>query len=108
VSAEGRGEKRGLGAVRWSIGTFTVPSDFIPPFVLHVFKTVSRFNGKAKHNDMCIGVGKRPQSIEFLLACSIPQREDDMLIVDINVMDIIFKDGGFVGFGEESSRKNIE
>jgi len=31
-----------------------------------------------------------------------------MLIIDVNVVDIIFKDSGFVGFGEESSCENIK
>ena len=50
-------------------GTFTVSGDFVPPFFLDVFERVSWFDTETEHNDMCIRIRQRSQSIKFFLSC---------------------------------------
>lgn len=45
---------------------------------------------------MGIVIRKRAQAVEFFLARGVPEGELDVDIVDENVMDVVFKDGGLV------------
>ena len=45
---------------------------------------------------MGIVIRKRAQAVEFFLASGVPEGELDVDIVDENVMDVVFKDGGLV------------
>jgi hypothetical protein len=40
-------------------------------------------------------VGEGSQPVEFFLPGGVPEREFDMDVVDENVVDVVFEDGGF-------------
>lgn len=45
---------------------------------------------------MSVVIGKRAQAVEFLLASGIPQGELDMDIIDEDVVNVVFENGGLV------------
>lgn len=57
---------------------------------------------------MCVVVREGTESIEFFLAGRVPEGEFDVDIVDEYVVDIVFKDGGFVDGWEIAMRKSLE
>lgn len=45
---------------------------------------------------MSVVIRKRAQAVKFLLASGIPQGELDMDIIDEDIVDIVFENGGLV------------
>jgi len=70
------------------------------PLLLDVVKGIRRVDSKANQNDVGVGIGKRSQTIVIFLTCGIPQSELDVLAIDLDVGDVVLKDGGDVDLGE--------
>lgn len=64
--------------------------------LLDVIKGVGRVDGEADQDDVRIGVGEGTETVVILLAGGIPEGQLDMLAVDLDIGDVVFKDGGNV------------
>ena len=49
---------------------------------------------------MGVVVGEGAQAVEFFLAGGVPEGELDVDVVNENIVDVIFEDGGFIDRGE--------
>ena len=70
------------------------------PLLLDVVERVGRVNSEADQDHVAVGVRERSQSVVVLLAGGIPERELDVSSVNLNVRDVVLKDGGDVDLGE--------
>ena len=57
---------------------------------------------------MCIIIAQTPQSIEFFLAGRVPERELNVCVVDEDVVDVVFEDGGLVDCWEVAAGEDVE
>lgn len=64
--------------------------------LLNVVQRVGGVDGEADQDDVGVGVRERAETVVILLASRIPERELDMLAIDLDVGDIVLKDGGDV------------
>ena len=64
--------------------------------LLDVIEGVGRVDGKADEDDVRIGVGEGSETVVVLLAGGIPEGELDVLAVDLDIGDVVLKDGGNV------------
>lgn len=66
--------------------------------VHYVLQRVRAVNGKAHEDDVCLGVGKRTQSIVLLLAGGVPEGQLDHLARGRMrcVGDVVLEDGGYI------------
>ena len=55
------------------------------PFRFNILKGVLRVDAETKHNSVGVIVGEGTQSVEFLLACCVPEGELDVYVIDENV-----------------------
>lgn len=80
-----------LGRVRGSSASSRVDEDSY--LLLDVVERIGRVDGKANQNDVGVGVGQRAQAVIIFLAGGIPQGELDVLAIDLDVGDVVLKDG---------------
>lgn len=59
----------------------------------NVIKRIGRVNGKANQDDVGIWVRQRPQTVVVLLTGRIPQRQLDVLSIDLYIGDVVLEDG---------------
>lgn len=71
---------------------------------LDVVERVGRVDGKADENHVGVGVGKRTETVVVLLASRIPQGELDAFSIDLDVGDVVLKDGGDVDLAMKRQR----
>lgn len=88
--------------------TATEVLDLGEPLLLNVFERVGRVNGEADENHMRVGVGERAETVIILLAGGIPKSELDVLAIDLNIGNIVLKNGGNVNLGEGSLGEDDE
>ncbi len=62
--------------------------------LLDVVERVGRVDRKADQDDVRVGVGQRAQPVIILLASRIPKGQLDVLAIDLDIGDIVLKDGG--------------
>jgi hypothetical protein len=68
--------------------------DLGDPLFLDVVEGVGRVDGEADEDDVRVGVGERPQSVIIFLTGGIPQCELDGPATDVDLGNVILKDGG--------------
>ena len=56
---------------------------------------------------MRVVVGEGSQPVEFFLPGGVPERELDVDVVDEDVMDVVFEDGGFAGRVLDASSTSV-
>jgi hypothetical protein len=61
--------------------------------LLHVVQGVGRVDGEADEDDVRIGVGERAESVVVFLAGGIPQGQLNVLAIDLDVGNVVLKDG---------------
>ena len=64
--------------------------------LLHVVQRIGRVYSEADENDVGVGVAERPETIVILLASRIPQRQFDMLSINLHIGNIVLEDSGHV------------
>lgn len=70
------------------------PTRIVQPYLLlNVLQRVRRVDGKADQDDVRIGVRQGAQAVVIFLSSSIPKRELNMLSVDLDIGDVVLKDG---------------
>lgn len=72
--------------------------------ILYIGEGRSLINGKANQNDISLGIRERSQSVVVFLACSIPQRQLDRLVIELNTCNIILKYSGNITLLSMSKR----
>ena len=64
--------------------------------LLDVVEGIGGVNSEADEDDVRVGVRQRAQTVVILLAGGIPEGELDVLAVDLDIGDVVLKDGGDV------------
>ena len=64
--------------------------------LLYVVERVRGVDGEADEDDVRVWVGERPETVVVFLAGRIPERELDVLAVNLDVGDVVLEDGGDV------------
>lgn len=64
--------------------------------LLNVIERIRRVNGEADQDDVRVGVTEGSESVVILLSGGIPQRQLDVLAINLDVGDIVLKDSGDV------------
>ncbi len=67
--------------------------------LLDVVQRVGRVHGEANQDDVRVRVGQRAETIVVLLAGGIPERQLDVLAVDLDIGHVVLEDGGDVDLG---------
>jgi hypothetical protein len=67
------------------------------PFTFDVLEGIGRIDAEAEHDGVGVIVGEGSESVEFFLTGSIPEGQLDVDIIDEDVVDVVFEDGGFAG-----------
>jgi hypothetical protein len=62
--------------------------------LLDVVERVGRVDGKANQDNVRVGVRERAETVVILLAGGIPEGEFDVLAVNLDIGDVVLKDGG--------------
>lgn len=70
--------------------------------LLDVVERVRRVDSEADQDDVRVGVGQRAQPVVILLASGIPQGQLDVLAIDLDIRDIVLKDGRDVDLEAET------
>ena len=65
--------------------------------VLHVRKTGWKVDGEDDEDDVRLGVGERSEPVVLLLPRGVPQRELDLLVVELHLGHVVFEHGRDVG-----------
>jgi hypothetical protein len=58
-----------------------------------VVQRIRRVDGEADQDDVRVRVGQRAQTVVVLLTGGIPQRQLDMLAIDLDIGDVVLEDG---------------
>jgi len=82
--------------------------DLGEPLLLNVLERVGRVDGEADENHMRVRVRERAETVIILLAGGIPKSELDVLAVDLNIGNVVLKDGRNVNLGEGSLGEDDE
>ena len=61
--------------------------------LVYVVQGIGRVDGEADQDDVRIGVRERAEAVVILLTGGIPQRQLDMLAIDLDVGDVVLEDG---------------
>ena len=78
-----------------------------PYLLLNVLERIRGIDGEADQNDVRVGVGERAKTIVVLLARGIPKGEFDMLAVDLNIGNVVFKNGRNVNLDCSESNTSV-
>ena len=62
--------------------------------LLDVVKRVGRVDGEADQDNVRVGVGERAETVVIFLASSIPEGELHVFTINLDVGDVVLKDGG--------------
>lgn len=72
--------------------------------ILYIGERRSLINGKANQDDVGLGIRERSQSVVVFLASSIPQRQLDRLVIELNTCNVILKYSGNITLLSMSNR----
>ena len=75
--------------------------------LLYVVERVGRIHSKTDQNDMGIWVGQRAKTIVILLSSRIPERQFNVLAIDLDIGDVIFEDSGDVDLNDSTVRRKV-
>jgi hypothetical protein len=81
--------------------TLAEVKDLRNPLLLDVVKRVGGVDGEANQDDMGIGVGQGTETVVVLLASRIPKGQLDVLAIDLDIGDVVLKDGRDVDLEDE-------
>lgn len=73
---------------------------FRDPLLLNIVERVGRVDSEADENDVRVRVGKGTETIVVFLAGGIPESEFDVTAIDLDVGNVVLKNGGDVNFRE--------
>lgn len=76
--------------------------DLGDPLLENVVQRVRGVNGEADQDDVRVGVREGSETVIIFLASRIPQGQLDVLVVDLDVGDIVFEDGGDIDLRESA------
>jgi hypothetical protein len=68
----------------------------VPYLLLDVVERIRRIDGEANQDNVRVGVRKRAETIVIFLASSIPKGELHVFAINLDVGDVVLKDGGDV------------
>ena len=75
--------------------------------LLHVVEGVGRVDGEADEDHVGVGVGQRAQAVVVFLACRVPQRQLDVLAIDLDIGHVVLEDGGDVDLRRDRSAAGL-
>lgn len=62
--------------------------------LLHVVERIGRVDGEADQDNMRIGIRERAETVVIFLASSIPKGKLDVFTINLDIGDVVLKDGG--------------
>ena len=74
-----------------------MPEQRAAHLLLYVSKRVWKVNGEGNKNDMRAGIAERSKTIIFFLTNGLPQRQKDMLAINIDICDVVLEYVGLIG-----------
>jgi len=76
------------------------------PLFANVVEGIGRVDGKADQDDVGVGVRKGTETIIVFLASRIPERELNVLSINLDIGNIVLEDGGDVDLREGTLGEN--
>lgn len=64
--------------------------------LLHVVQRIGRVYSETDEDDVGVRVAERPETIIILLASRIPQRQFDVLAIDLHIGNVVLEDSRHV------------
>ena len=64
--------------------------------LLDVVKRIGRVDSETDQDNVGIGVGKRAETVIIFLTSRIPKSEFNVLVINLDIGDVVFEDGGDV------------